>query len=177
MKPVIRNLSHDSDSAASGFSERAYEYLEILNPTTMTLKVEPSYSGTMNYVMGIFPNGVSVPSPRFTDCPTITRVSLDTTASVALNELNSVGDYRWFQLNLGAGDYTLDTSARSSDAYTGYRVEILQRFGEDESERVASEATSNTSVSSSDQFTALDDGEVWLRVENVYSRMQLWNSL
>ena len=156
-------------SAAQGFDERAYKYLEILNPTTMKIKVEPAYSETMNYVMGIYPNGASVPSPRFTDCPTTTRASLDTTTSVTLNDMNSTEDYRWIQLYLSAGVYTLDTSMQSSEAYTGYNVELIQRFGEDESERVAREANSGTSVTSSDQFTALDDGEVWLRVENVYS--------
>ena len=83
--------------------------------------------------------------------------------------MNSTEDYRWIQLNLSAGVYTLDTSMQSSEACTGYNVELIQRFGEDESERVAREANSGTSVTSSDQFTALDDGEVWLRVENVYS--------
>ncbi len=156
-------------SAGQGFDERAYEYLEILNPTTMTLKVEPSYDETMNYVMGIFPNGASVSSPRFTDCPSTTRASLDTTTSVTLNDMNSTEDYRWIQLNLDAGEYTVDTSMQSSEAYTGYNVELLQRFGENEDERVAREANSGTSVTSSDQITTLDDGEVWLRVENVYS--------
>lgn len=156
-------------SAASGFSERAYEYLEILNPTTLRLKVEPSYNATMNYVMGVFPNGVSVPSPRFTDCPATTRASLDTTSSVTLSDLNSAEDYRWFQMNLNAGVYTLDASVQSSDRYTGYRVELMQRFGEDTSDRVASVSNPATSVNSSDEFTVLDDGEVWFRVENAYS--------
>jgi hypothetical protein len=173
---VVSSLGETTDdderllsTAAQGFDERAYEYLEILNPTTMTIKVEPSYSDTMNYVMGIFPNGVSVPSPRFIDCPSTIRASLDTTTSVTLNDLVSTEDYRWIQLNLSAGVYTLDTSMQSSESYTGYSVELMQRFGEDESERVASEADPGTSVTSSDQFTALDDGEIWLRIANSYN--------
>lgn len=156
-------------TAASGFSERGFEFLEILNPTTLRLKVEPTYGETMNYVMGVFPNGGSVPSPRFTDCPSITTLSLETTVSVPLNELTASEDQRWFQLNLAAGDYTLDVSMQSSESPIGYRVELMQQFGEDESERVASEAASTTPVTSSDQFTALNDGDVWLRVESVYS--------
>ncbi len=155
-------------SGTQGFDERTYEYLEILNPTTMTLQVEPSYSYTMNYVMGIFPNGASVPSPRFTDCPPTTRASLDTTVSLTLNDMNSTEDYRWIQLNLDAGEYTLDASMQSSEAYTGYNVELLQRFGENENETVVRDSNSTTSVTSSDQFTVLDNGEIWLRAESVY---------
>jgi hypothetical protein len=155
-------------TAASGFSERGYEFLEILNPTTMRVKVEPTYGETMNYVMGIFPNGSSVPSPRFTECPSITTLSLETTASVPLNELTDAEDQRWFRLDLGEGVYTLDVSLQSGESPLGYRVELMQQFGEDESERVASEAASTTPVTSSDEFTVLNDGDVWLRVENVY---------
>ena len=155
-------------TGTSGYSERGYEFLEILNPTTLRIKIEPTYGETMNYVMGIFPNGSSVPSPRFTDCPSITTLSLDTTSAVALNELTSAEDQRWFQVNLGAGDYTLDISMQSGESPIGYRAELMQQFGEDESERVASETASTTPVTSSDQFTAINSGEVWLRLESVY---------
>jgi hypothetical protein len=154
----------------SDYFLRGYEYLEIVNPTTIVMKVEPIYNKAMNYVMGIFANGASVPTPRFTRCPSVTRISLDETQSLTLPDVNALDDYRWYRLNLAAGVYNFDASMDSGQGSLGYRMNLFQRFGDyDERETIANETTSNNSLSSNDPFTVLDDNDVWIRLQNVYN--------
>jgi len=158
----------------SGRYTRGYEYLEIIDATTMTMKVEPIYDEAMNYIMGLIPNGSAVPVPRFSRCPSIERISLNETQSLTLPELSNDSDYRWFQLNLDAGVYKIDATMESSNRPLGYRFTLFQRFGDrDIDEGVVFEVSSNSPINSSDQFTVLDNAEVFLRVNNAYNNDEI----
>jgi len=158
-------LSSGSDS---DFDSRSYEFLEIVNPETLTLRVEPVSDNVVNYELAIYPNGSAVPTTRFTRCPSTTTISLDETQSLEIPNLESIDDYRWFRMNLPAGVYNLDASAQAAEGrVVAYTFDLFQRFGDADSEsRIGGDSSSGAALSNSFQFTALDDNDIWIRVSS-----------
>jgi len=120
--------------------------------------------------MGIIANGAAVPSPRFTNCPPVTRIGLNEAQSLVLPDVNNIDDFRWFRMSLSPGVYFLDASMSSveNDAM-GYEFELLEKFGEDDSvSRISRDSGFTNLVMSSDQFTVLENSDVWIRASSVH---------
>lgn len=162
-----QRLGRDS---LAGYDGRLYSFLTIENPTTLSLKIDPVHDSAMNYVMGIFANGATVPSPRFINCPPATRIGLNEPQSLLLPTVDRVDDFQWFRMTLTAGVYFLDASMNSvEDIAMGYEFELLDRFGEDESvSRISRESGFTNLLMTTDQFTVLENIDVWIRARSVH---------
>ncbi len=147
---------------------RMYEYLEIQAATTLTLKIETLHDSIHNYTLGIIPNGTAVPSPTFTRCLPINVLSTDSTQSVTLVDTVTRADQLWYRVDLEKVEYVLDVSLRSAEKDAiGYTFELLQPFGNDESQ-IVGESAFDFILSSSDVFEPDVAGPAWIRVGNLH---------
>jgi len=71
-------------------------------------------------------------------------------------------------MSLSPGVYYLDASMSSiEDDAMGYTFELLEKFGEKDSvSRISSESAFSNLVMSSDQFTVLENSDVWIRASS-----------
>lgn len=166
----ISNVTADGDERLafhidSAIDTRGYTFLEIQSPRTMVIRVEPG-SEPVNYEMGIFANGSSVPTPRFSTCAPTTRFSLGETQTGQTDGLLTSDDFRFYQINLPAGFYNLDATTTSVETSTiSHEFVLFQRFADTDAEsRIGFDVDNGTSLSSSFMFSTLDDAEVWIRV-------------
>ena len=153
-------------SVDNDFDTRGYEFLEIVNTETLTLRVEPVFNEALNYELAIYANGAAVPTPRFTRCPPATTISLGETQALEISNLTSIDDYRWFRMNLPAGVYTLDAAAPGVQGETfAYTFDLFQRFGDADLEsQIGFDVAAGDDLSNSFQFTVLDNNDIWIRV-------------
>ena len=66
-----------SGNGEFAYRSRTHGFFSVVVARTLLLRLTPNY-GAEDYTFGIFANGSAVPSPLFSDCPTIKPVSLDT---------------------------------------------------------------------------------------------------
>ncbi len=184
---LIESITADGDerivssSVGGEFDVRAYEYLTIDVTTTLTLRVTPNFREIHTYQMAIIPNGTAVPSPRFTLCPAITPISLDSTQTVAqFSEVGNIDEYRWFSVNVPAGLYSLDATGTvpASGPLISYRFELFERFGEQDANTFLGGVSSATSVdgpvlSETFDITASDNAVIWVRADNTAATIDL----
>ena len=97
------------------FRTRGGQFFFRETPGKVTLNVKltggVTFTGPQDYVMGIFANGRSIPSPFFDDCPTITPLSVDTTTTLRLQESKQASNTVNYTIELARGEYTLATQA------------------------------------------------------------------
>ena len=116
------------------FRFRQSAFIEVETAETLNLQVT-SVSFAQDYTLGIFENGSAIPSPVTEECPTIVTLGIDSTESLMLPEAVSESDDRFFQIELEAGDYTLNSTASAVDGpgdSISYRIESADRFGEND---------------------------------------------
>jgi len=84
---------------------------------------------------------------------------------LTIPDLESIEDYRWFQMTLPAGVYNLDASTSSTETETlQFTFDLFERFGDvDNESRIGSDSESGTSLSGTFQFEVLDNNDIWIR--------------
>ena len=159
-----------------GYRVRSVDFFVNSEPRTVALQVDPRYAGE-DYVLGVFANGRSIPSPRFEDCPDISPLSLGTTEAVRLSDPDSIDDLEWYVVDLEQRAYLFDglaTRADGMDSNIGYRVASLEGFGDaDTEDRVISVNERGTVSTDQDSFDPSSTGPVWLILEGLYTDTDL----
>ena len=143
-------------------------------PQTVTLRLKQpnnvAFSGPQDYVLGVFANGRSIPSPFFDDCPTTMPLSVGTTASERLRESEQATDTATYELELARGQYTLASQASlvngEARSYT-YDFKLLDGFGIGYPGLEISEVYSarEANASGESEFFYDGDGPVWINIE------------
>jgi len=149
---------------------RVASRLILTSPTTLRLGISP-VSGLEDYLFGVFLNGSPVPSPFFSDCPTIGSLSLATTESFPLGPANDpMSNEIWFESTLEDAAHTLTTTAtvpNGDERNIIYSARIYSQFGQDSRETdVININEINTTLESSGPFQPLGAGTHWIRFRN-----------
>ena len=116
------------------YQARFHTYFSVEEARTMVVRVKGDNSAE-NYVLAIFKNGASVPSPFFSECPVINLLSLDTTETFVLPRIENSTDYHWFRAPLVTADYSINTSASQLDdtsCQIQYEFILVEQFGQSE---------------------------------------------
>lgn len=116
------------------YQARFHTYFSVEEARTMVVRVKGDNSAE-NYVLAIFKNGASVPSPFFSECPVINLLSLDTTETFVLTRIENSTDYHWFRAPLVTADYSINTSASQLDdtsCQIQYEFILVEQFGQSE---------------------------------------------
>lgn len=163
-------------SNESGYRARNHEFIEILEARTIVLKVTPRFTGE-DYTFGIFENGSAVPSPYYTDCPTITTLSLNTTEALTLPLVSSADDDRWYLVDLAASDYIIKSTAARTDGNNSnliYEFGQIDQFGQNDRyvtvSRVNEVGTNTTGLGA---LTRTEPGPVWVRLRNLNAELSM----
>ena len=148
---------------------RYYDFLEIASARTLRLSVDPVFDNE-DYLLAIYPNGASVPTPFLEDCPTITPIVLGETRSVELGQARNPGADAWYMIDLEEGDYQFSTLARRLDGDSSnliYEILATDQFGQAEREERALFVNEvESSFTAIGPFSRSDPGAVWLRLVN-----------
>ena len=160
-----------------GFRYRQRGVTLFFNDAPRTFSVQLERAGGVvttspqDYVMGIFANGRSIPSPLFDDCPIITPISVDTTTALTLPISEQASDTLSYEIELEQGEYTLASQASTIDNSLSeffYTFKLLDGFGDNfPGSVVASETGSGGtgSASGESQFTVENSGRYWINIE------------
>ena len=159
-----------------GFSARYHEFIEVLQAQTMVIRVDPVFTAE-DYLFAVFENGNAVPSPFFSNCPVISTLSLSTTESLVLPESNSFADEQWYQLELDAIDYVLQSTAARTDGRDSniiYEFSYLDQFGQDtRMERMDLINEVGVTANGSGSLNRTEPGNVWIMLNNKNSELTM----
>jgi len=158
------------------YRSRYHAFIEVEQARTMVLRAAPNHRAE-DYLFAIFENGSAVPSPFFSNCPSISTLSLGTTESLTLPESNSIADDRWYQVELNAIDHVLQSSAARTDGRNSniqYRFRTLDQFGQ--SSRIMQTGRVNeigVTATGSGPINRTEPGNVWIRLVNDHQEITL----
>jgi len=149
---------------------RVASRLILTAPTTLRLRISPVF-GLEEYLFGIFLNGSPVPSPFFSNCPTIRNLSLATTETFSLGPANDPETNEvWFETTLEDADHSLTTTAtipNGDERNIIYSARFYSQFGQDSRETdVLSANEIGTTLESSGSFAPISAGTHWIRFRN-----------
>jgi len=130
-----------------------------------------------DYVLGIFSNEAPIPSPYFTDCPTITPLDLDKPEAFRLESEGSPGDEQWFSLDLDPGDFSFllgATQASGKVTNLQYSVDLLDGLGqEDRRRRLMFANEIDTSFQAERMHAVGEKTPFWLRLRNEHEALKM----
>lgn len=119
----------------------------------------------LDYTLAIIPKSSPVPSPRFSDCPSIRPIELS--APVEFAPENEV----WFELDLEEGDYTaaVEITVDQAERDTVCYLDVLDVFGQNEGLRelmsLEGQVQEPGEVSRHEEtFSVRISGKHWIRV-------------
>jgi len=148
---------------------RAHAFLTFSADTTLRVQIETNFAAE-NYVLGLFANGTSVPSPYFTDCPSIANLSLNMPLVVELDTMDQVGGEQFLRVDAAPANYRLILDAVRADGLRSniiYSIETRDQVGQ---AARGSRIVNVNDIGTTNRSTALVDttdlGEHWLRFDN-----------
>jgi len=165
----VTDLFFDNDEY--DYRSRSHGYLNVAVARNVLLRLTPSFAAE-DYLLGIVANGCPMPTPFFSDCPTINPLSVDTVDSLLLPEKGSSAGDRWYRVDLAAGMYTLNTGAVLVDDSSGkvhYKITLADQFGQvgrTVDLAAVDETGPVTSINSVD-LNRDNAGPVWIRMRYV----------
>jgi len=166
-----------SGNSEFDYRSRSHGFFTVVVARSLLLRLTPSF-GAEDYTFGIFANGSAVPSPLFSDCPTIKPLSLDTVEALFLPEEGSSAGDRWYLANLTAGSYALNSWAARTDGSNSrvhYKITQADQFGQrDRTVEFGSvdEAGPVTNIDSAELIRD-DSGPVWIRIQNLFTELSM----
>lgn len=165
------------DNGEFDYRSRSHGFFNVLVARTLLLRITPNYAAE-EYTFGLFANGSAVPSPLFSDCPTIKPLSVDTVEALTLPEKGgSIGD-RWYRADLVAGMYALSSWAARTDGSSSrvhYKMTQVDQFGQ--IGRTVEFGNINemgpvTNIISAD-LERENSGPVWIRIQNLFAELTM----
>ncbi len=166
-----------SDTGEFDYRSRSHGILTVVVARTVLLRLTPNFSAE-DYTFGIFANGVAVPAPFFSDCPTINSLSIDTAEALTLPQKGSSAGDRWYRADLVAGMYTLSSRAAPTDGSIDrvlYRITQVDQFGQvgrTVELGTVDELGPLTNINSA-ALNRDNSGPVWIRIQNLFNELRV----
>lgn len=154
---------------------RAFSLIDVNRASTITFQIEPRF-GAEDYSVAVFENGAAVPSPYFSDCPSIADFPLGDSRVFALQPqiADAVNDV-WFRVDLPVNldQYELSATASYLDGESRnliYDAILYDQYGQtDRQQTVIHTNEIEVSFATSGQIEITEPGVRWLRFINTRS--------
>ncbi|MBX2799955.1 MAG: hypothetical protein KTR31_19905 [Myxococcales bacterium] len=156
---------------------RLHTVVVIDSPTTLRMEISNVFR-MEDYQLGIFTNGVGVPSPFFEDCAPTTPIELGVPLDMSLPAAVAEDDDEiWLTFDAAPGDYglTVDaTQASGSSTNIQYGIAALDRFGQrDRYVDVLRANEIDVTTRLVGGFNVGEPASYWVRVVNDFQALEL----
>ena len=116
-----------------GRRNRASAYMVVDTTTRTRLQIGTRFNRGENYTLGIFANGMAVPSPYFTDCPSVIVLAPRVSQTLELNGRNSPGSDAFALITNPSAAYQLTVDATRVDGRRSniiYSIDSVDQFAQ-----------------------------------------------